>query len=210
MDGGQVDMLESILAAPYSTEVFRFTSYQSDEEFMRESGWSEKSREEMVALLRSCDSSDSLEELCEEPFRPRRLIGRKLRRTRFSDGSFPVFYCAVDAETAEAEARHGFCKLAGGRGGRRAWYRCFACDFDGTVKDLRQKLAEWCELTHDTDYGFCNALGAEAKREGLDGLLVPSARRSGGTNVPVLKRSAISRPRILEPVEFVSPAMADG
>ena len=49
-------MLESILAAPHSTEVFRFTSYQSDEEFMRESGWSEKSREEMVALLRSCDS----------------------------------------------------------------------------------------------------------------------------------------------------------
>ena len=204
-------MLESILVVPRHMKVFRFTSYQSDEEFMGESGWDRKSRDEMMELLRSCDSNDSVEKLCEEPFRPRRLIGGcGFRPTRFSDGSFPVFYCAVDSETARAEACYWFCKLAGGRAGRRAWYRCFTCDFDGTVKDLRQKLAEWSELTHDTDYEFCNALGAEAKTEGLDGLLAPSARRSGGTSVPVLKRSAISKPRVLEPVEFVNPAVADG
>ena len=204
-------LLESISGVPHCTKIFRFTSYQGDGEFLRRSGWDEKSRDEMMELLRSCDSSDSVEELCDEPFKPgRRIGGRRFRRTRFSDGSFPVFYCAVDAETAKAEALHWFCELAGGPHGRRAWYRCFTCHFDGTVKDLTQKLADWGELTHDTDYGFCNALGAEAKEEGLDGLLAASARRSGGTNVPVLKRSAVSKPQVLEPVEFVSPAVADG
>ena len=119
-------LLESISGVPHCTKIFRFTSYQGDGEFLRRSGWDEKSRDEMMELLRSCDSSDSVEELCDEPFKPgRRIGGRRFRRTRFSDGSFPVFYCAVDAETAKAEALHWFCELAGGPHGRRAWYRCF-------------------------------------------------------------------------------------
>ena len=38
---------------------------------MGEFGWDEKSRDEMMELLRSCDSSDSVEKLCEEPFQTR-------------------------------------------------------------------------------------------------------------------------------------------
>ena len=53
---------------------------------------------------------------------------------------------------------------------------------------------EWPELTHDSDYGFCNALGAEAVESGLDGLLTPSARKDHGTNLPVFRRRAIDNP----------------
>ena len=76
----------------------------------------------------------------------------------------------------------------------------FACDFDGCVKDLRPKKDEWPQLTYDTDYRFCNELGSEAVRTGLDGLMAPSVRQVEGTNIPVFERSAISNLRDLEEV----------
>ena len=200
--------LESIPGEPLCTRVFRLAIYRGNDEFMRELGLDRKSREEMTALLASSDGGDLLEELCEAPFRPKR---RRFWVSRFSDGSFPVFYCSLEAETAEAEARHWFSKFAGRpQGERRAWYQRFRCDFDGSVKDLRPRRAEWQQLTHDTDYRFCNGLGAEARAEDLDGLLAPSARRSEGTNVPVFKRSAISNPQILPAVQLTCLSVNDG
>jgi len=52
----------------------------------------------------------------------------------------------------------------------------------------------WPGLTHDSDYSFCNDLGAESVASDLDGLLTPSARRPDGTNLPVFKRHAVSNP----------------
>lgn len=51
---------------------------------------------------------------------------------------------------------------------------------------------------HDSDYAFCNQLGAEALKGGVDGLVVPSARHEG-TNMPIFLRQAISSPQ-LEPI----------
>ncbi len=55
---------------------------------------------------------------------------------------------------------------------------------------------DWPDLTHDSDYHFCNDLGAEAEASDLDGLLTPSARRLNGTNLPVFRRRAVSNPVI--------------
>ena len=60
-------------------------------------------------------------------------------------------------------------------------------------KDLRPKVTEWPDLIHQSDYTFCNQLGAEARQLGIDGLLAPSARYNGA-NLPVFKRQAISNP----------------
>lgn len=190
--------------------VFRFAIYRDDIEFMRESGYDQRSTDEMMELLQSSGSRDSLEELCDGPFRPkRRLRGGGFDVTRFSDGSFPVFYCAVDEATARAEAYHWFCHFAGTpEGRRRAWYQCVACDFGGRVKDLRPMQGEWRPLTYDRDYEFCNTLGAEARAEDLDGLMAPSVRRLDGTNVAVFRRSAISGPEIISAIEFAFPAAA--
>ena len=54
--------------------------------------------------------------------------------------------------------------------------------------------AKWPQLTHDSDYRFCNALGTEAVESDLDGLLAPSARKDTGTNLPVFQRRAIDSP----------------
>ena len=53
----------------------------------------------------------------------------------------------------------------------------------------------WPNQTHGSNYTFCNGLGAEAVAERLEGLAVPSARQSGGTNVPVFAKRALSNPR---------------
>lgn len=74
---------------------------------------------------------------------------------------------------------------------RTAYCRQFAGTFDGIEKDLRPKIADWPDLVHDSDYSFCNQLGAEAKRLELDGLVTWSARHQG-LNLPVFKRRAIS------------------
>ena len=67
--------------------------------------------------------------------------------------------------------------------------------FDGVEKDLRPKAREWPDLVHDSDYSFCNQLGAEARAPGIDGLVVPSARQDGA-NMPVFVRSALSDPKL--------------
>ena len=44
--------------------------------------------------------------------------------------------------------------------------------------------AKWPQLTHDSDYRFCNALGAEAVESDLDGLLAPKGHWNESTGVP--------------------------
>lgn len=70
-----------------------------------------------------------------------------------------------------------------------------SCTFLSLEKDLRSKLAEWPDLTHDTNYTFCNKLGEEARETGIDGLLTPSARHEG-TNLPVFNRSSLRQAQL--------------
>ena len=93
----------------------------------------------MKEFLNSRGRSDSLEELINTPFDPkRRLWKRGHYASRFSDGSFPVLYFSVEAQTARAEVRHRFCAEFAGRpsGNRTAWFSRFTCDFRGDAKDL--------------------------------------------------------------------------
>ena len=165
---------------------------------MQELGFDQKSQSELLGLLDSQNAKDSLDALLDGPFRPKpRLEMTGYSISRFSDGSFPVFYCATEAETAEAESRYHRTRFVPDTPTR---YIVFTCDFDGCVKDLQPQKDEWPALTYECDYEFCNELGSEAVETGLDGLLAPSVRRVGGTNIPVFSRSAISNPRDLEEV----------
>ena len=145
-------------------------------------------------MLAEAGYSLDLNELLDAPFRPKR---RLRRQTRFSDGSFPVFYSSLDAQTADAEVRYWFLLFRGEPKYRRtAYYRRFSCAFDGVEKDLRPKLADWPGLIHASNYAFCNQLGVEARQSGIDALVAPSARRPDGANLPVLVRHAICDPEL--------------
>ena len=171
----------------------RFALERKAAEFLRTQELDAQGIREMLDILESAGVLDSPEALCEAPFKPKRRL--RPQPTRLSDGTFPVFYCALERETAQAEAEHWFADFAGRpQGERTALYSCFACDFSGETKDLRPQQGRWPRLTHPDDYTFCNALGAEALEDDLDALLAPSARRANGTNLPVFAQRAVSNP----------------
>jgi len=185
-------VLAGIPRQPAQHRVHRFAYNRKVVDFLRTQGLDAEGIEEMLDILKSAEVLDSPEALCEAPFKPKRQLDRP---SRFSDGTFPVFYCSLERETAQAEAEHWFVDFAGRpQGERTAVYSCFACDFAGDTKDLRPQQGQWPDLTHPDDYKFCNALGAEAVEENLDALLAPSARRATGTNLPVFAKRAVSNP----------------
>ncbi len=57
---------------------------------------------ELMVLLHTRNVTESLKELLNKSFR-QRLNQKNTKVTRFSDGSYPVFYGALEKETAKAE-----------------------------------------------------------------------------------------------------------
>ena len=189
------NLLDQIPTARNLRQIYRLANLPRYDELLAELGLDALGKREMRELLVVAGYKTSLEELCDAPLRPKRRLERVMA-TRYSNGSYPVFYSALDPATAEAEVAHRFRKGFGGlpQGQRSAYYQRFTCLFEGKEKDLRDKQSEWPELVHDSDYTFCNRIGAAAVRLELDGLAVPSARRENGSNLPVFKRCAIRDP----------------
>ena len=186
-------MLETIPSRDTHRRVFRLAVIPDDlgDELQLDA----QSNDELQEILTAVGYRTDLDELCDGPFRRK----RRLRpRTRFSDGSFPVFYSSLDSATAEAEIRYWFRRGCGDPSTPRpAYYHRFSCTFRGTEKDLRPKAAEWPGLVDKSDYTFCNRLGAEAMQSGLAALVTPSARHDGA-NLPVFRRAAVSDPELLD------------
>ena len=191
-------MLDSVVGQHGRRQAVRLVNVPVDEDFATKLGLDAQSWEELERFVGRRWPSENLAELCDAPFRPRR---RSRKPTRFSDGSFPVFYSSLDGATAEAEVRHWLPSYIGKpQKSRTAYYQRLVCTFEGSERDLRPQVAHWPDLVHDSDYRFCNQLGAEAVRLGIDGLVTPSARRVGGVNLPVFKRQAISNPKLEDAV----------
>ena len=124
------------------------------------------------------------------PFQPK---PRLRRRTRFSDGSFPVFYSSLDAATAEAEIRYWFPRYgAKPKSLGLRMIRVLLVHLMALRKTSGPRLRNGLDLVHDSDYKFCNQIGAEAKRSEIDGW---SARHQG-VNLPVFTRQAVSDARL--------------
>lgn len=158
---------------------------------------------EVLALFRAMGGSDDLNWLLDEPFGVGAIWRNRGQRSRFSDGSFPVLYSALERPTCEGEARHWFVHRAiGGATPRVHYYDCFSFDYSGETIDLSPMQTAWPELTHPDDYSFCNLLGAEAVASGLDGFVTPSTRHADGSCLPVFKRRAVSSPKRIAHAAF--------
>ena len=173
-------------------------------DFLTELGLDPQSDKELREIRSKAGYRPDPNALLDAPFGMKR---RYREHSRFSDGSFPVFYSSLDMETAQAEICFHFLKYCGAPENiRPVHYQQLSCTFDGSEKDLRSKLAEWPHLTHETNYAFCNKLGAEARESGVDGLVTPSARHDG-TNLPVFNRKALSNAQLGEVVQLrLNPA----
>ena len=186
-------MLEEVRSQRIQRRVFRLATIPGIDELFAELDLDPQSIDELRDLLADRGHVTSVVELCNGPFRRKRKIRN---RTRFSDGSFPVFYSSLKPSTAEAEVRHWFPQYSRRpQYPRTGYFQRFSCIFDGVEKDLRPKIDEWPDLIHHSDYTFCNQLGTEAKSLQIDGLATWSARHEG-TNVPIFERPAIGNPNL--------------
>jgi len=190
-------VLETIPTRTEQAELIRLARHPKLLEFFQEQGLSEGGIEEALQFLETRGPIIQPEDLVDRVFKPKPRLASTCYATRFSDGSFPVLYGSMEAPTAEAEIKHWFSNQVSGRPAhaRTAWYVRFSYQFNGDVKDLRPKQTEWPALTHDNDYRFCNELGVEAVAANLNGLLAPSVRNPGGTNLPAFTRQAVSNLR---------------
>ena len=113
--------------------------------------------------------------------------------SRFSDGSIPVLYTAIEDTTARAEVDYWFRKLNGNAFPAATYYRKMRCEFEGAVVDLRPETEANAFLisANDDGYSQCIAATREALALDLDGFLTHSARLAGGVCLPVLKRDAV-------------------
>jgi hypothetical protein len=110
--------------------------------------------------------------------------------SRFSDGTFGVYYCTRELDTALAEVRHhreAFLRRTR-EAPMRLEMRLYLADLDARLVDVRRQP----EYHLPDDYAPGQKLGHALRLEGRDGVLYRSVRHAGGTCAAVL------RPRVLQ------------
>ena len=197
-------MIEDIPKEFFRSITFRYVAGEDNIKVLLEMGLQPETREEMLAFLRDHHKEDSLNSLLDKPFEAKPQL--RIPPTRFSDGTIRVFYSALEVDTAEVEVRDSYLRLAFGtaRERRPTYYMSFSCDYAGHTKDLRPHVATLPCLIQDEESGYpdCHRIAAEVVKDGLGGLLTPSARKPGGTCLAVFRREALSNPTKHEWVAF--------
>ncbi len=125
---------------------------------------------------------------------------RNWQTSRFSDGSFGVWYGSDSVETTVYESTHhwyrGLLSDAGFETetviGERKLYTV-ACN--AALLDFRPATQHFPDLLHKTDYAFTQSTGIRIHREGHPGLLTRSARYPEGENYVIFNPAVLSNPR---------------
>jgi hypothetical protein len=126
--------------------------------------------------------------------------------TRFSNGAWPVFYGALDWQTAETEVSYHVAKAAAGTEATLHYQR-LECQLAGDGYDLRPHAATWPFLSNPAEaYPQCQALAGEARTSGAQALLTRSARYPAGVNAPVFSRVALTGAAIVGSAALISKA----
>jgi len=115
--------------------------------------------------------------------------------SRFSDGTYGVYYAAGDEETAIAEARHGrerFMRLSG-EPAQRLEMRMYAGAIEGNFHDLRGLTADFPGILVPDSYTASQAFARTLRAGGSAGIVYESVRRTGGECVACFK-TAVIRP----------------
>ncbi|SAL70230.1 RES domain protein [Caballeronia peredens] len=117
--------------------------------------------------------------------------------SRFSDGSYGVFYCARERQTAIAETRyHSSVFLAAtNEAPLRQQMRLYTVMAHGEVVDLRgNAIAEAgldARILDPTDYAAGRALGRAVRAAGVSGIAYPSVRDGAGECLAALRTTLL-------------------
>lgn len=132
---------------------------------------------------------------------------RHWQASRFSDGSYGVWYGSESIETTIYEsAYHWVRRLLRDAGFEReevAIERAvFTVACDGALIDLRSTTTAHPDLLHPSDYTLTHTVGARLHREGHPGLVIQSVRRPAGENIAVFNPVVLSDPQSVGPLTY--------
>ena len=127
-------------------------------------------------------------------------FNNRWQASRFSDGSYGVWYGSESIETTVCEtAYHWHHNLLSDAGFDResviAERRVYLVGCSAALLDFRRATREHKDLLHPTDYALAQSVGERLQREGHPGLLIQSVRRRGGENVAIFNPDVLSNPR---------------
>ena len=120
--------------------------------------------------------------------------------SRFSDGTYGVWYGSESVETTVHESvHHWYRTLLSDAGYERtpvvAERKVYSVACGAALLDLRTATDEYPDLLHPSDYAFCQSVGARIHREGHPGLVTQSVRRPAGENMAIFNPGVLSNPR---------------
>ncbi|MFA7349604.1 MAG: RES family NAD+ phosphorylase [Methylotenera sp.] len=120
-------------------------------------------------------------------------------QSRFSDGSFGVWYGAESIETTVYETAYHWQKIllddAGfNKPGVEIERRIYMVQCDSLLIDLRPQIKTHPEIIHASDYTATHAIGSKLHREGHPGLITKSARICRGDVYAIFTPNVLSNP----------------
>ncbi len=112
---------------------------------------------------------------------------------RFTNGGYGVFYASSTVEAAVAETCYHRIRFlqATDEPAQELDMRVYAVDLQGEFHDIRQMRASHPGYYHPSNYGMSQALAAELRDDGSNGILYLSVRYEGG------ECAAVFLPRLL-------------
>ena len=113
--------------------------------------------------------------------------------SRFTDGTYGVFYTTPDLETAIAETKHHrerFMRETN-EAPIHVDMRVYLVDLDAALHDIRGKQRTEALVYHPEKYSTAQNLARMLRESGSNGIVYSSVRRAGG------ECAAIFRPRLL-------------
>lgn len=129
-------------------------------------------------------------------------------QSRFSDGSYPIWYGSNTVSTTIYETIHHSAKQIMAIEGshqektitkKRSIYDVYC---DAILIDLTAKKTQWPALYTD-DYTFTNEVGKLICGEGHPGIVSTSIRKSGGKNINIFKKHVLQKPTLLGQLTYI-------
>lgn len=113
--------------------------------------------------------------------------------SRFSDGSYGIFYCARTRDIAIAETRHHSTHFmaATQEPSMRLQMRLFTVEAKGKTADLRKASQAEPRIVDPDDYSHAQGIGRQLRADGTQGILYPSVRYPGGECLAALRTGIV-------------------
>lgn len=117
--------------------------------------------------------------------------------SRFSDGTYGVFYAANDLNTAIAETFYHRARFmsATGQDQMDLDMRVYVVDCSGDMHDLRGQHDAYPLVYRNDNYGAAQHLAKSLRKEGLSGVAYDSVRHESGECVAVFRPLLLSNAR---------------